>query len=79
MPERCPTCNQRFESEPGFYFEAMFVSYGLSAILLLVPALILVLGYDRSATPAMIMVLAIGAISFSGYLDCPERSGFTLM
>ncbi|NRB49682.1 MAG: DUF983 domain-containing protein [Saprospiraceae bacterium] len=64
MPERCPTCNQHFEPEPGFYFGAMFVSYGLSAILLLVPALILVLGYDWSATRAMIVILAIGAISF---------------
>lgn len=64
MPERCPNCQQHFEPEPGFYFGAMFISYGLSAILLLVPALILVLGYDWSATRAMVVVVAIGAISF---------------
>lgn len=64
MPERCPNCHQHFEPEPGFYFGAMFISYGISSILLLVPALILVLGYDWRADRAMILILAIGAISF---------------
>lgn len=29
MPERCPKCGQKFEIEPGFYYGAMYVSYGL--------------------------------------------------
>lgn len=29
MPEKCPVCNQPFSLEPGFYFGAAYVSYGL--------------------------------------------------
>ena len=64
MNERCSVCNQNFEPEPGFYFGAMFISYGLSAFLLLVPALILVFGFGWSANGSMLLVLAIAAISY---------------
>jgi len=30
MPQKCPVCNQSFEIEPGFYYGAMYVSYGVS-------------------------------------------------
>ncbi|GAA3998751.1 hypothetical protein GCM10022408_07060 [Hymenobacter fastidiosus] len=30
MPAHCPVCNQAYEPEPGFYWGAMFVSYGFS-------------------------------------------------
>jgi len=30
MPEHCPVCGQALEPEPGFYWGAMFVSYGFS-------------------------------------------------
>ncbi len=30
MPKNCPTCNQKTELEPGFYFGTGYVSYGLS-------------------------------------------------
>lgn len=30
MNEKCPECGASFEPEPGFYFGAMFVSYGLT-------------------------------------------------
>ncbi|MFT5386093.1 MAG: hypothetical protein ACI8VT_003984 [Saprospiraceae bacterium] len=62
--ERCSVCNQNFEPEPGFYFGALFISYGLSTFLLLVPALILVLGFDWNPNNAMLLVLAIAAISY---------------
>ena len=29
MPDRCPVCNQKFMPEPGFYYGAMFISYGI--------------------------------------------------
>jgi uncharacterized protein (DUF983 family) len=35
MPEKCPCCGQRTELEPGFYYGAMYVSYGLSVALFL--------------------------------------------
>ncbi len=30
MPERCHSCGQKFEPEPGFYYGAMYVGYALS-------------------------------------------------
>lgn len=29
MNEYCPNCNTKFEKEPGYFFGAMFVNYGL--------------------------------------------------
>jgi uncharacterized protein (DUF983 family) len=31
MNNRCKECDFKFEKEPGFFFGAMFVSYGLAA------------------------------------------------
>lgn len=33
MYQRCPECGQSFEMETGFYYGAMYVSYGLSVAL----------------------------------------------
>jgi len=30
MPAECPVCGQTFEPEPGFYFGAMYVSFGFA-------------------------------------------------
>ncbi|MCC2547144.1 DUF983 domain-containing protein [Hymenobacter sp. BT175] len=35
MPGQCPVCNQTYEPEPGFYWGAMFVSYGFSVAIFL--------------------------------------------
>jgi uncharacterized protein (DUF983 family) len=36
MPVVCPVCNLNFNSEPGFYWGALYVSYGLSVLLSLI-------------------------------------------
>jgi uncharacterized protein (DUF983 family) len=33
MPEFCPACNLDFKPEAGFYWGALYVSYGLSVLL----------------------------------------------
>ena len=30
MPEHCPTCGLKFNKEPGFFYGAMYVGYGIS-------------------------------------------------
>lgn len=30
MPDECPVCGQTFEPEPGFYFGAMYISFGFA-------------------------------------------------
>jgi len=37
MPDECPNCQQDFVIEPGFWFGAMFVSYFLCSLLMLIP------------------------------------------
>jgi len=36
MHRQCPVCNQTYEPEPGFYFGAMFVAYGLLVIMAMI-------------------------------------------
>ncbi len=33
MPANCPVCNLSFEQETGFYWGAMYVSYGLTVMI----------------------------------------------
>lgn len=40
MHERCSECNYRFDKEPGYFFGAMYISYGL-AIAELVPVFLI--------------------------------------
>lgn len=30
MYERCSECNYRFDKEPGYFFGAMYISYGMA-------------------------------------------------
>lgn len=54
--EQCLTCNQRLEPEPGFYFGAMYVSYGFSVAIALASALVLHYIYAR---PDILLFLAV--------------------
>jgi uncharacterized protein (DUF983 family) len=33
MPDNCPHCGQKYWIEPGFYYGAMYISYGLTVAL----------------------------------------------
>jgi uncharacterized protein (DUF983 family) len=41
MPEHCPVCKFRYEIEVGFYWGAMYISYGLSVFLLVILGILL--------------------------------------
>ncbi|MEO9999723.1 DUF983 domain-containing protein [Ekhidna sp.] len=41
MHANCPSCNLRYEKEPGNFYGAMYVSYGFSVGIFLVTAFIL--------------------------------------
>lgn len=47
MPEHCPVCKLRYEIEVGFYWGAMYISYGFSVgIIVLVGVLLYYLAND---------------------------------
>ena len=56
MPKACPNCGQKFTLEPGFYYGAMYVSYGVSiAFLVAVWVAMLVLYPSFSATSFLLV------------------------
>jgi ribosomal protein S27AE len=59
MRKSCPNCGESFTREPGFYFGAAYVSYGLS-VALWVAVIVALLFFDL-----------IGLIEFEGVFDEP--------
>ena len=60
MPNCCAVCKQKFIPEPGFYFGAAYVSYGLTVALWV------------AVWVALHTFGALGWIVFTGFLDQPE-------
>jgi len=58
MNAQCPKCGENFKREPGFYFGAAYVSYGLTVALWIAVAV------------ALIIFDAIGLISY-GFFENP--------
>lgn len=48
MNEKCPHCGLRLEPEPGFYQGAMYVSYGITIIFMVMIGLLLYFTGDPS-------------------------------
>ena len=68
MNDKCPVCNYKFERETGFFFGAMFVSYGLAEAQMI--ASLVVFWYFIDLSPlrvfAIIATIAVllGTINF---------------
>jgi hypothetical protein len=60
----CECCGQKFEPETGFYYGAMYVSYGLSIAAMFIPAAILLFGFGASFGLLLGLVLAIYVLCF---------------
>lgn len=61
MPEKCPTCLQKFEMEPGFYYGAMYVSYAV-CIAYLVSVWVALLVLYPSFTLEFYLIAGIGSM-----------------
>lgn len=46
MHKNCPNCGQRYEPEPGFFYGAMYVSYGLTVALFVAVVVVLNIFFD---------------------------------
>lgn len=59
MPESCPVCGQHYEPETGFYWGAMYISYGLAVGVVLAAGLLTYfLGHDP---PTWVYVTVVAA------------------
>jgi len=64
MNKKCGNCEFDFEPEPGFYFGAFIISYGITAWMLLLPALTLVFYFGWSANQAMAFTIFFAVVSY---------------
>jgi len=71
MQERCEVCGLKFEREPGYFLGAMYISYGLAlvVIVLLAAALWLALGLSIMTTFIWTMVLFLPLAPALTYLS----------
>jgi len=64
MKSSCEVCGQRYEPETGFYYGAMYVSYGLSVAMIFIPAYIMYMCFDASVTTLMVTIFSIYILTF---------------
>ena len=64
MHKRCEVCDLNFEPEPGYYFGAMFMSYGISAFFFLGIAAVLYFAFHLGPNPILGWIVFIGILSF---------------
>lgn len=79
MPKHCSHCNLNYEPEPGFYFGAMFISYTISAFILLPISLLAVFKFGWTANQAMGLMIGIGAIGFLKILRISRSAWLNIM
>ena len=66
MKEQCGDCGQPFELEPGFYWGAMYVAYGISSAIILGTFIILrfVIGYTMMQSYIAVCILILFLIPY---------------
>ncbi len=69
MYTNCPCCGQTFEPEPGYYYGAMYVSFGFSTVIFLAVLAILYLFVEEVSTlmvgvAVLVVMLGLLPISF---------------
>ncbi|WP_226940384.1 MULTISPECIES: DUF983 domain-containing protein [unclassified Imperialibacter] len=68
MYKVCSICNQSFEPEPGYYYGAMFVSYGINSVIFVAVWVILALIVDEVTLTMMmvaIVTIVVGLLPFN--------------
>lgn len=64
MNTHCASCGQSFEPEPGFYFGAMFVSYGLNTAFFIAVWMLLALLVEDYSLSAVLILMGLTVIVF---------------
>jgi hypothetical protein len=64
MKKHCDKCNQRYEPETGFYYGAMYVSYGLGVAFMVVPSLLMYWLFDLGFAALLTFILSVYILAF---------------
>ena len=62
MNRQCPVCEQTFEPEPGFYYGAMFISYGMLVVMAILTWLILFFAFHPAFAVYVIVILLLNVL-----------------
>lgn len=73
MPEQCPNCGQKYELEVGFYYGAMYVSYGLT-IALNVAIFVALVVFDSFSIPSFLIAAGVIGVLVMPYIFKLARS-----
>ncbi|AYA38996.1 DUF983 domain-containing protein [Hymenobacter oligotrophus] len=61
MPEACPVCKQAYEPEPGFYWGAMYFSYGFTVAIFVISGVLLY--YLANDPPLWVYISVVGGVA----------------
>lgn len=61
MYDNCPKCGQRFQMEPGFYWGAMYIGYGISSAYMLTAMMVYLFVFDLTVNQSFAAAI-IGGI-----------------
>ena len=64
MKKHCDKCGQPYEPETGFYYGAMYVSYGLGVLFMVVPAMLLYFVLDAGVITLFSFVIGMYILGF---------------
>lgn len=65
MHEKCSKCEQVFELEPGFYWGAMYMAYGLSSALLLTTFVVCNVYFGLNITQSYFIMIGLLIVFFT--------------
>jgi len=68
MHKNCSHCKQEYVIEPGFYWGAMYVAYGLSGGMCLILAAILFIGFKQWSTSTNMTIIILVALVSSPFV-----------
>lgn len=57
MNDNCPHCGVRFEREPGYFYVAMFISYGMNVIEMIIAGVLTYLVTHNLEDPVLYMAV----------------------
>lgn len=63
MHKKCPNCKVPYEQEPGFFWGAMYIGYGLSSFYMLALIGFLLIILKTTLTVAFSLVIGIGILA----------------
>lgn len=62
MYDHCPHCNLKFEREPGYFYVAMFVSYGLNVVQMILSGMLAYFVTGNTTNPWLYMAVIFPAV-----------------